>query len=89
MMKGVLSVDLISAERQLNDLVERRATEKNNANAREETYKQSVRRHREKRQEQNRWGWIRFFDRMAQSHARMSEDYERRASALYEERKDG
>lgn len=77
-------MDLIAAESQLNALVERRATEKNNANELAAMYRESVRCHREKLREQHRWEWVRFFDRMAESHAQISEDYQRRATALLE-----
>lgn len=45
-------------------------------------YVESVRRHNAKIRERNRWEWVRFFDRMAESHARLSRDYERRAEEL-------
>jgi hypothetical protein len=43
---------------------------------------ESERRHRARIWEQNRWEWVRFFDRMAQSHARLSQDYRDRAEKL-------
>ena len=48
-------------------------------------YLESVRRYNARRREQNRWEWVRFFDRMAASHRALSEDYERRAAKLCEE----
>ncbi len=48
----------------------------------EASYVESVRRHHEKIRQRNRWEWVRFFDRMAQSHARIAQDYERRAEEL-------
>lgn len=47
-------------------------------------YMESVRRFHARRREQNRWEWVRFFDRMAASHARIAQDYERRAAELCE-----
>jgi len=41
-----------------------------------------VRRHHEKIRQRNRWEWVRFFDRMAQAHAGIAKDYERRAEEL-------
>jgi len=35
--------------------------------------------------EQNRWEWVRYFNRMAKSHAALAADYERRADELCEE----
>jgi hypothetical protein len=52
--------------------------------AAEEMWMESVARYKEREREQNRWEWVRFFDRMAQSHARISEDYEARAQKLLE-----
>ena len=51
----------------------------------EPSYLESVRRYNTQRREQNRWEWVRFFDRMAASHRALSEDYERRAEELCEE----
>jgi hypothetical protein len=34
--------------------------------------------------EQNRWEWVRHFDRMAKRHAALAADYERRADELCE-----
>ena len=51
----------------------------------EPSYLESVRRYNARRREQNRWEWVRFFDRMARSHRALSEDYERRAEELCEE----
>lgn len=45
----------------------------------------SERRYHERRRNQNRWEWVRHWGLMASCHARISEDYQRRAEALYEE----
>ena len=37
--------------------------------------------------EQNRWEWVRHFDRMAKRHAALAADYERRADELCEKGK--
>jgi hypothetical protein len=52
------------------------------ADEREELWMESERRHRARIREQNRWEWIRHFDRMAESHARLSESYIERAERL-------
>jgi hypothetical protein len=52
--------------------------------AAQEMWMESVVRYNEREREQNRWEWVRFFDRMAQSHARISEEYEARAQKLLE-----
>lgn len=83
-------MDLITAESQLNALVERRGLQADPEQQRvEDLFAESTRRHHAKLREQHRWEWIRFFDRMAESHARMSEDYQRRAAALLEEPGEG
>jgi len=50
----------------------------------EDLWLESTRRYDERRREQHRWEWVRFFDKMAASHARISEDYQRRAEELCE-----
>ena len=68
----------------LDRLVSRRAEQDRGptADEREPGYQESVRRHHEKIRQRNRWEWVRFFDRMAESHARIAQDYERRAEEL-------
>lgn len=70
-------------DREISRLIEKRA-EVGDPEALEETWKRSAVRHQEKIRRQNRWEWVRFFDRMAASHARLAEDYERRANELCE-----
>jgi hypothetical protein len=48
-------------------------------------WRESTRRYHQRRREQHRWEWIRHFDKMADSHARISEDYRRRADELVKE----
>ena len=78
-------MDVLRASASIDELIERRAREKSAAGERAAMYAESSRRHREKKREQHLWEWVRFFDRMTASHARMSEDYQRRAEALLEE----
>ncbi len=74
--------DAISAD--LDRLISRRASQDRGPtpDELEPSYLESVRRHNEKIRARNRWEWVRFFDRMAASHARLSEDYQRRAEDL-------
>jgi hypothetical protein len=76
-----------AAEAQLERFItgrhERRVADEGERAA-EEMWRESVARYNEREREQNRWEWVRFFDRMAQSHARISEDYEARAQKLLE-----
>lgn len=78
-------MDVARASDSIDALIERRVREKSSANGLQEMYEESARRHREKLREQHRWEWVRFFDHMAASHAKMSEDYEARAARLLEE----
>ena len=48
-------------------------------------WKESVKRDRERRRRTNRAAWFTFYSRMADSHARISEEFERRAVALLDE----
>ena len=73
-------------EKELDLLIERRALKTTAEQRRvEDLWRDSEREHRAKVRERNRWEWIRFFERMARSHAATSEDYARRAQALLEE----
>jgi hypothetical protein len=72
------------AEKSINEFINARSKAKKKANEEEELWKASERLHKEKLREENRSEWISFFDRMAQCHARIAEDYERRAEALYD-----
>lgn len=42
----------------------------------------SVQRYHERCQEEHRWQWVRYFDRMARLHRQLSESYTARADAL-------
>jgi L-fucose mutarotase/ribose pyranase (RbsD/FucU family) len=79
---GVMRADTVDAE--LDRLISRRASTdtQTTADELEPGYQESVRRHHEKIRQRNRWEWVRFFDRMAESHARIAQDYERRAEEL-------
>jgi hypothetical protein len=52
---------------------------------RAEVWLTSVRTYNRRRREQARWLWIRHFDKMADLHARLAADYQRRADALCNE----
>ena len=49
---------------------------------REALWEESVRRNRERRRREIRAEWFGFFSRMAESHARIAQDYQRRAEEL-------
>ena len=73
-----------TVDRDLERLLVTRASEDTTSDPTtlEASYVESVRRHHEKIRQRNRWEWVRFFDRMAQSHASIAQDYERRAEEL-------
>jgi hypothetical protein len=73
-------------DQELDRLITRRASTDRSPcpDALEPGYRESVRRHNEKIRERNRWEWVRFFDRRAESHARLSEGYRERAEKLLE-----
>ena len=52
---------------------------------REELYAESVRRDRRRKRWQNAALWYEFYSRLADSHARISEEFEAKARALLEE----
>jgi hypothetical protein len=75
-------------EKELDALIRRRDEKRRlteGERLEEEMYAESVRRFHERQREENRWEWVRYFDRMAQSHAKLSENYRERAEKLCEE----
>jgi hypothetical protein len=73
-----------ATEAELTRLIEKRV-QADDPEAEHELRKASVRRHHEKIRQQHRWEWVRYFDRMAESHARLSESYRERAEALVDQ----
>ena len=80
----VMRADSVDAD--LDRLISQRASQdkRSDPDELEPGYVESVRRHHAKVRERNRWEWVRFFDRMAESHARISEGYRERAQKLLE-----
>ncbi len=76
---------LEAAEAELNRFIDRRAEKNGAAGAEEMAWKSSVRAHNARQRKQARAAWFAHFCRMAENHARISEDYERRAEQLCEE----
>jgi hypothetical protein len=92
LVKGATSLDvatsrtLEAAEEELNRFIERRARKgEQDPDERDELWKESVRAYHERRRRQNVAAWFAHFCKMADSHARLSEDYARRAEQLCEE----
>lgn len=76
-------------EKELNAFIERRASREPNPDELEPSYVESVRRYHARRREQIRWEWVRYFDRLAESLRSRAAEYDRRASALLEDRGEG
>lgn len=51
----------------------------------QEMWRESVRKDRERRRRKHAAEWYGFYSRLAESHARISEEFERRASDLLED----
>lgn len=78
-------MDIMRASDSIDALIEHRATQRKNANALEEMYAESTRRHRERIRRQNRAAWAEFEMCLAENHRQLSEEHEARARALLEE----
>ncbi len=78
-------MDLVRAERDLDNLIERRAREASKQQALEDLWAASVARDRERKRRENRAAWHEFYSRLSSAHARISEAYEAKAEALLEE----
>ncbi len=78
-------MDLARAEADLNDLIERRAAGRDEANAQEMAWKSSVRRHREKLRRQHRAEWFCYFSALSDSLRASADHYDRKAEGLLEE----
>ena len=78
-------VDVERAEAQLNALVERRAEAAGRANAEEELWKASVRKHNARLRRQHRAEWFAYFSTLASSLRASADEFDRRAEQLLEE----
>ena len=78
----VTRADTVDLE--LDRLISRRASQdrRPGPDEQEEVWKASVRAHNARQRAENRAAWFAFFCRMAESHARIAQDYERRAEEL-------
>jgi hypothetical protein len=62
----------------------RRVKETGRERDEEAAWRESERRYQAARRNRNRWEWVRHFDRMADSHAALAEEYRRQADELTE-----
>jgi hypothetical protein len=72
-------------EKELDHLITRRHDHRvktEGERAEEALWRESERRYFARRHEQNRWEWVRFYDRMAASLRARAEEYDQRAAAL-------
>jgi hypothetical protein len=79
-----LDLDLSSAEAQLDTLIERRASAREQANAESFELREKERRRRQKIREENRQAWAEYYASLAECHALISAENERRARSLLE-----
>ncbi len=66
----------------LDKLIERRSRQSTEQRPEEVMYAESVRRYHARQRKERAALWFAHFCRMAENHARISEDYERRAEEL-------
>jgi hypothetical protein len=78
-------LDVVQADAQIDAFIEKRARQNKEGRAEEATYAASVRRYHSRQRKKNVAAWFAHFCRMAENHARIAQDYERRAEALCKE----
>jgi hypothetical protein len=80
-----------SVDVELDRLISRRASQdrRPDPDEREELWKESVRRYNARRCEENRRAWCEYFGRIAASLRSRAEEYDYRAKALLEDRREG
>jgi hypothetical protein len=72
-------------EKELEAFIERRSRQSGEERPEEVLYAQSVRRYHSRQSREIAAAWFAHFCRMAENHAKISEDYERRAEQLCQE----
>jgi hypothetical protein len=78
-------VDLARAKTDLNNLIDKRARGRVEANAAEMAWKESVRRHNAKLWRERRAEWFCYWSALADSLRKSADDFERRATELLED----
>ncbi len=74
-----------AVEKELDAFIERRSRREPTPDELEPSYAESVRRYHSRRRKEIAAAWFAHFCRMAENHAKISEDYERRAEELCKE----
>ena len=82
-------MDLARAEADLNNLIERRARQHDEAHFEEMAWKESVRKHNAKLRRQHRAEWFAFYSRLGESLRASAAHYDRKAAALLLEEEGG
>jgi hypothetical protein len=67
---------------QIEKLIERRSRKEPDPDELSPSYQESGRRYHARRREALRWEWIRFYERLAENHARLAEENRCKAAAL-------
>jgi hypothetical protein len=80
-----LDVDLGAASDQIDALIEKRSRQRSEANAVEELWRASVRRHNARVRRQHRAEWFTYFSNLAAALRASAEEFDRKAEALLEE----
>lgn len=69
-------------ESSINQLIERRASQRKEADEKEESWQESVRQYHSEIRESRRHQWVAFYRRLARNHAALSEHFESKAERL-------
>lgn len=78
-------MDVVRASASVDELIERRAQERSNANEIAQMWAESVVRDREKRRRENRAAWYSYHLMLAENHRLLFEEHEAKALALLED----
>ncbi len=69
-------------EAELDSFIQKRARQAKDAQRVHELWAESERREREKRRQQNGWGWIRHFEGLARAHRNLAKENEGKAARV-------
>ena len=78
-------MDVEQASASIDALIEKRTRKKKDANATEEMWKASERRHQEKRRRENRRLWLEYYEKMNRLHLGIAEEHASRRARLLAE----
>ena len=78
-------MDVARASDQIDALIAKRVGQESAANAEEELWQESARKHDEKLRRRHRAEWYAYFSRLADAHARLAEHFEEWVELLLED----